>query len=336
MREFELIARVRERLREAGAAGGERVLVGSGDDAAVTVAPGTVVTTVDAVVEGVHFRADAPPRSVGRKALAVALSDLAAMGAEPGEAYVVLGVPDVIDDDRSLEVCEGFISGARDWRVAVLGGDVTRSPVLFLAVTAIGYADSPQRLVRRAGAEPGHAVAVTGELGGAAAGLLLQERPELAAGIGLQLAESLRARQLEPEPRIGAGRALAGAGAAAMIDLSDGLGGDAGHLASAGGVAIEIESAGLPIQPGVTEVARAAGLDPLALVAGGGEDYELLVCVPADRLADARRRLASEGTTLTVIGEAREGSGVILLDPGGGRREAAGFEHFRAAADSPT
>lgn len=335
MREFELIARINERLREAGVDGSGRALVGSGDDAAVTAAEGVVVTSVDAVIEGVHFRADAPPRAVGRKALATAISDLAAMGATPGEAYVILGLPHGRGDDLPMEVCEGLISGAQSWSVSVLGGDVTRSPVVVLAITAVGYADSLDRLVRRDGAEPGQALAVTGQLGGAAAGLLLEERPELAQRIPPELAESLRARQLEPEPLVGAGRALAASGATAMIDLSDGLGGDAGHLANASGISIEIEIVRLPVQAGVAEVAEAAELDPLALATGGGEDYELLVCLPGDRIAEAQSALEAQGTALTVIGQAVDGRGVTLLGPGGERREASGFEHFRPVPGSP-
>ena len=146
--------------------------------------------------------------------------------------------------------------------MAIAGGDVTRAPVLLLAVTVVGTAASAADLVTRAGARPGDLVVVTGELGGAAAGLLLLQRPELARGIDPATASALRARQLAPVPRLAAGRALAGAGASALIDLSDGLGADAGHVAEASGVALDIELDRVPVQPGVEEVARAAGVDP--------------------------------------------------------------------------
>jgi thiamine-monophosphate kinase len=337
--EFELIAALRERLARAGASGPSGALVlGSGDDAAVTVRDGATVTSVDALVEGVHFRV--PPfthRQVGHKALATALSDLAAMGAAPGEAYVQLGVPDDRSDTELLELADGLAELAASCGVAVAGGDVTRAPGLFVAITAVGFARSEDDLVRRSGAAPGDAIAATGELGGAAAGLLLLERPELADAVGADVADALRGRQLEPQPRLGAGRALAGAGAKAMIDLSDGLGADAGHLAEAGGVGIEIELTSLPLQRGVEEVAAAAGVDALDLAANGGEDYELLVVLDA---ADIERPLAAfepadAGVGLTVIGRVVSAEGVVLSGPEG-VRPAGGFDqlrHRRAPAD---
>ena len=169
------------------------------------------------------------------------------------------------------------------------GGDVTRAPVLWIAITVVGHADSAEQLVRRSGASPGDLLAVTGELGGAAAGLLVLERPELADAVGAELAESLRRRQLDPHPRIAAGRALAATGASAMIDLSDGLGGDASHLAAASGVRLAIELDRLPLQAGVRELAAAAEEDVDDLATGRGEDYELLVALAA---ASARRERA--------------------------------------------
>ena len=333
--EFELIAALRERIERAGHAKTSRLVVGSGDDAAVTEVAGAVATTVDAAVEGVHFeRGSSPLRSVGAKALASALSDLAAMGAEPGEAYVQLGVPEGMAEDELLQLADGLADVAIAHAVAIGGGDVTRAPVLMLAITAVGYAASGADLVLRSGARPGDTLAVTGALGGAAAGLLVLRTPELAAGIPEQVTDELRRRQLLPEPRIAAGRALARAGATAMIDLSDGLGADAGHVAKASGVGMRIELSALPLVEGVSAVADAAGLDRFELATAGGEDYELLAALAPERLDAARGALDSVGVRLTAIGEVVEGARVELIDPDGASRPAHGFDQL-AAARSP-
>jgi thiamine-monophosphate kinase len=333
MNEFDLIARLVDtvaRARREGSPGRVEIAVPSGDDAAVTVPKGATVTSVDSLVDGVHFRRQTSPlRSVGRKALGVALSDLAAMGAAPGEAYVQLGVPDDLDEEGCLELGEGLAELAAEHEVAVLGGDVTRAPVLWVAITVVGHADSAEQLVRRAGARPGDLLAVTGELGGAAAGLLLLDRPELADVVEPAVADELRSRQREPQPRIAAGRALARAGATAMIDLSDGLGGDAGHVAAAGGVRLSIELERLPLQAGVHEVATAAGLDARDLATGRGEDYELLVALPPEAADRAGGEVAATGLALTRIGAVEEGEGVLLRAADGSVREPVGFDQLR-------
>lgn len=327
MGEFELLERVRERLP----APGPRVLLGSGDDAAVTVPGGATATSVDALVEGVHFRRDRGSLTqIGRRALATALSDLAAMGAAPGEAYVAVGVPPDLDEAGCLELVDGIVRLAGETDTDVAGGDVTRAPVLTLVVTVVGHAAAPEHLVRRGGASPGDVLVLTGEIGGAGAGLLLLERPGLRDAVPPPAAERLCRRQLDPTPRLGAGQALAAAGATAMIDVSDGLGGDAGHLAAAGAVALQIQAGALPLAEGLTEVAAAAGRDPLELAAAGGEDYELLAALPVDRLADARRRMAEvDEAALTEIGEVRAGTGVEIRQPGGGILRPSGFDQLR-------
>ncbi len=326
MGEFELLARVRERLGPPG----PRIRVGSGDDAAVTVPGGATATSVDALIEGVHFRREwATLAQIGRKALATALSDLAAMGADAGEAYVAVGVPSGLDEHGCLELVGGIVDLATATGTTLAGGDVVRAPVLTLAVTVVGHAADAERLVRRGGAEPGDAVVVTGELGGAAAGLLLLERPGLAASVAGPVAARLRDRQLDPTPRLAAGQALAAASARALIDLSDGLGGDARHLAEAGGIAIAIDADALPLAPGVTEVAAAAGRDPLELAVAGGEDYELLAALPPGSLAEAEARVGETGeTALARIGEVRAGGGVEIRRPGGGILALGGYDQL--------
>jgi thiamine-monophosphate kinase len=336
MGEFELLARMRERLPPSGS----RLRLGSGDDAAVSVPGGATVTSVDALVEGVHFRREqASLEQIGRKALATALSDLAAMGAEPGEAYVVLGVPADLDEDDCLRLLDGLTELAAATGTSLAGGDLTRAPALVVTTTVVGHAASADQFVTRSGARPGDALVVTGELGGAAAGLLLlndgstKDVPVVSRPYGrltTGTSRALIARQLEPEPRLEAGRALAAAGATAMIDLSDGLGGDAGHLAAASGVGLRIDASALPLAAGVAEVAAAAGLDPLQLAVSGGEDYELLAALPPDRLEQASGAVdAASGHVLTAIGKAVRGEGVEIRLPGGELLKATGFDQLR-------
>ena len=334
--EFDLIARLvqvveaagNDRAASSGAAAD--VLIASGDDAAVTAPRGVTATSVDAFVDGVHFRREtAGLEAVGRKAMAAALSDLAAMGAAPGEAYVQLGIPSDLDTDGAVELGTGLAATAAAHQVALIGGDVTRAPALLLGLTVVGHAGSAEELVSRACANHGDAVVVTGELGGAAAGLLLLERPDLDPAISGEVADGLRRRQLDPEPRLRAGRALAAAGATAMIDVSDGLGGDALHVAAASGVRIEIDLKAVPSQAGVAQVAEAAGVDPWDLVAASGEDYELLATLPPAAVAEARTAVERAGAALTEIGRVVAGEGVVLREPDGSERPPAGFDQLR-------
>jgi thiamine-monophosphate kinase len=326
MGEFELLARLRERLPPPDA----RVLVGSGDDAAVTLPGGVTATSVDAIVDGVHFRREqASLAEIGHKALATALSDLAAMGAEPGEAYVVLGIPPDLDEDGCLELVDGLAALAEATGTSLVGGDVTRAPALTLAVTVVGHAAGPELLIGRGGARPGDALVLSGELGGAAAGLLLLEQPRLSDAVGAETASRLRARQLRPQARLATGRALAGVGATAMIDLSDGLGGDGGHLAERSGVALRIDADALPLAKGLAEVAAAAGREPLELAVSGGEDYELLAALPPERLAELAAIAAAAGEgTLTQVGEVLAGEGVEVRLPAGGSLPLASFDQL--------
>jgi thiamine-monophosphate kinase len=322
--EFELIAALRERLQ----APSPPLLLGVGDDAAVSEPEGVTATSVDAIVEGVHFRRpQTPPEAIGRKALATALSDLAAMGARPGEAYVVLGVPPDLDQQGALQLLSGVEEVAARTGTTLAGGDVTRSAVLFVATTVVGHAKAAAELVTRGGARPGDLVAVTGELGGAAAGLRLLES-DAAGELAAEAADLLRSRQLDPRPRLDEGRALAAAGATAMIDVSDGLGADAGHLAEESGLRLEIDLDRLPLAAGVQEIAAASGEDPLELAAGEGEDYELLACLPEGSADSASAAVAGAGGTLTVIGCCVPGEGVKLSSASGRELPARGYDQL--------
>jgi thiamine-monophosphate kinase len=327
MGEFELLARVRERLPPNG----PRVHLGSGDDAAITVPGGATATSVDALVEGVHFRrGDASLAQIGHKALATALSDLAAMGAAAGEAYVVLGLPTDLNEDDCIELLDGMAALAATTGTSLAGGDVSRAAELILTITVVGHAPAPASLISRAGARPGDALVLSGEIGGAAAGLLLLQRPELAEEVAPPIAARLRARQLEPQPRLDAGRALAEAGATAMIDLSDGLGGDAGHLATGSGAKLQVDSDQLPLATGVAEIASAQGWDRRQFAVSGGEDYELLAAIPAGRLDQAAAMVAkgSRGLKLTRIGAVASGEGVEIRLPDGRLLASEGFDQL--------
>jgi thiamine-monophosphate kinase len=324
MGEFELLALLRERLPTAG----PRLVLGSGDDAAITVPGGAVATSVDALVEGVHFRREtASLRQIGRKALSTALSDLAAMGAEAGEAYIVLGAPEGMSEAELLELGEGMAAVAGETGTAIAGGDLTRAPVLTLAVTVTGYAARAEDFVTRGGARPGDILVLTGELGGAAAGLLLLEDPSLPGD------DALRERQLDPTPLLAAGKALAEAGATAMIDVSDGLAGDANHVAVASAALLTIDADALPIAPGVAALAAATDRDALELAASGGEDYELFAALPPDAVVAAQQALAALGTPLTVIGQVESvgtaGPRAELRRRGGGALPSRGFDQLR-------
>jgi thiamine-monophosphate kinase len=326
--EFDLIAAINERLP----APGPRVRVPSGDDAAVVEPRATSAVTVDAIVDGVHFRLDdfgAP--AVGRKALAAGLSDLAAMGASQGEAYVMVGAPPDLDDDRLLGIAEGLAEVASREQVSIVGGDLVSSPVLIVSITAIGYAPGvAARLVTRGGAGPRDVIAVTGELGGAAAALALLNGEGSGSVIQPTVREALLARQLDPVPRLQEGRALAAAGVTAMIDISDGLGADAGHLASSSECRLEIDLDRVPVPDGVAEVAGGRK-EAWQLAASGGEDYELLVTLPPDRVGAAASAVAEAGTKLTEIGYVVEGQGVTLRLPGGGEIQPRGFDQRRGS-----
>jgi thiamine-monophosphate kinase len=305
---------------------GERVLRASGDDAAVARAAGVVVTSIDSVVEGVHFeRATHSFADVGHKALARGLSDLAAMGAEAGEAYVALAAPGDLGEEAAVDLVRGMEELAEATGTTIAGGDVTASPVLAITVSVNGWAEAENDLAYRGGAQPGDLLGVTGELGAAAAGLMLLQGASstLSPGEG----DSLISRHRRPFPQLAAGRALARAGVTSMIDVSDGLATDARHLADASGVAIEVRLEAMPVAAGVEAVAAAAGRDPLELAATGGDDYELLfTAVPADRAA-VEEAARSAGTYARWLGRVAPGSGVVLVGPGGEAVDVAGFEH---------
>jgi len=256
------------------------VEVGVGDDAAVLrPTPGRrLVVTTDVLVAGHHFSAAlSEPEDWGWKAVAVNLSDLAAMGAEARWLVVALTVGPATGSELLDRVYAGLRDACRAYSVALAGGDTSAGPALSLAVTAIGEAE---HAVTRAGARPGDRLAVSGPLGAAAAGLALLRRDDQPAGALLGRFPALAAAHRRPEPQLAAGRRLAAAGATAMVDVSDGLAGDALHLAEASGAGVEVDDDALPVAPGVAEAAALLGLDPVELALAGGEDYVLAAALP--------------------------------------------------------
>jgi thiamine-monophosphate kinase len=333
MNEFELLAKIRGRLARPA----DRVVVGSGDDAAVVRPAGRVsVTSVDSFVEGVHFRfATTSMRDLGHKVLAASLSDLAAMGAEAGEAYIAIGLPQHLGEREVLELAEGAAALAGELGVALCGGDLTRADELFVAVTVVGYADDAGSLAARSGARPGDLVGVTGALGGSGAGMLLLERKP--AGIDVQTGGRLIERHLRPRPLLEAGRALAAAGVSAMLDVSDGVASDLERLCEQSAVSIEAQLGSLPVDEGVGDVAAALGVDPLELAAGAGEDYELLFTASPDAKAGVEQAGEDSGAQVTWIGRVTgsDEARVTLLDAKGEPRRVAGWDHLRRDRGTP-
>ena len=291
-----------------------------GDDCALLSIGGrTLAISIDLSLEGVHFRTDwLALREIGWRATAAALSDLAAEGATPLGVLVSLGVPGnrqrrTGNASPAVQIMAGVGAAARSVGASVLGGDLVRSPRYLVDVCVLGVA---QRPVRRSGARPGDGLWVTGRLGGA--GLALAA---LRAGRGRRLAPALRRRFARPVPRIAAGRWLARRGARAMIDISDGLAGDAGHVAAASGVGVAIELERVPCWPGVT---------PLAAVRSG-EEYELLVAMPRRfGTAGAKAFGRATGLPLTRIGACIAGRGVRMTHDGRPITPPPGFDHFPA------
>ena len=330
MRELELIAALEQVLSQT-APPHARVARWLGDDAAVVRAAGYAVTSIDTSVDGVHFRVgELSWEEIGHRATGSALSDLAAMAADPGEVYLAVGLPAATPLPDALALVTGAARLAGRHGATLAGGDVSRSPTVTVTVTVVGWAQDPGQLVGRDGARPGDLVAVTGALGGAGAGLALLEGRAKAAQVSAAQAAQLHDRFARPEPRIAAGRLLSRLGATALIDLSDGIATDARHVGVAGGVTLVLEGSALPREDGVDAVAGALGSDPRVFAATAGEDYELCVCVPA-----ASRNLVEEawtrdgdGLALTWVGRVAEpgpdGSGVVLRDLGD---ELSGFEH---------
>ena len=297
------------------------VLIGIGDDTALVRTPGTLLLTTDLLVEDEDFRRHGhPARLLGRKALNVNLSDIAAMGGRPLHALVGLAVPGDVDESWLRQFMAGFRAAARESGVALVGGDLSESATIMIAVTVTGRAERP---VRRCGAKPGDGIFVSGTLGDAAGGLRLVEQGGIRGVV--KAVQPLVAAFLDPRPRLELGALLARRRlASAMIDVSDGLSVDLAHICEESGVGAEVEAARVPISAALAHMA----VDPLSLALNGGEDFELLFTVRPEKLDEVERLARRHG--LTRIGRVTAGRKVMLVGPGKKRKalRARGFEHF--------
>ncbi len=297
------------------------VRVGPGDDAAV-LADGTVLST-DLGVEGIHFHLNwISPVEAGYRTAAAGVSDLAAMAAEPIGMLVSVGASG--DGALAEEVMTGVKSFVGDFGLALLGGDLIGSPgPLIVDVVSVGRALTP---LLRSGAKVGDEVWVTGTLGGAAAGVALWRAGDDA------VPRTLREAYAAPQPRVREARWLAEVGATAGIDLSDGLAGDAGHVAAASEVAVVIDRDALPLHPGLEGLQLPGGISAADLALHGGDDFELMVCVPPGLLDGKADDFARQfEVSLTPVGRVTEGAGVLLesRDPDAPTTSSrGGYDHF--------
>jgi thiamine-monophosphate kinase len=309
-----------ERIRAIIAALGGHA-AGLGDDCAlVPLDNGDMLAlSTDTSLEGTHFRRDwLSPEEIGWRAAAAALSDLAAEGAEVIGLLAALTLPGDASDTMVASIMTGMGACVGEVGGKVLGGDLTRGTSLSLTVTVVGRA---ARAVTRHGARPGDGIWVTGTLGSARAALAAWDS-------GREPRPTARIAFARPLPRIAAGRLLADLGATAMIDLSDGLAGDARHVAAASQVSLEIDLVKVPLGAGVSEAALAMQVPAAVFAAEGGEDYELLATLPPRSAARLKRATGEIGIPFTLIGSVRAGEGVRLhLD--GTDVVLSGYDHFR-------
>lgn len=319
--EFELIGRLSRRF---AAPDPERLIVGIGDDAAVWSATDAapVVATTDTMVAGVHFLPDRVSwNDVGWKALAANISDIAAMGARPAFALVTVALPPETPVATLEELYDGIDACARDYDVTIAGGDIVAAPVFAITIALYGYAtmssDATPLLLRRDGARPGDAIAVTGALGGSAGGL----RALLESPAASETHAALVRRHMRPSPRVDAGLAAVAAGVRCGMDISDGLVQDLGHVCEASGVGSEVWLDRVPLDD---DLVAAYPDEARAFAATGGEDYELLLVAPEDTL----QRMTGDHT---IIGRVVAGAGVRVLDADGGEVTfpASGWDHLR-------
>lgn len=309
-------------LAKMAGGGDERLLIGIGDDAAAWRGDDSIqLASVDSFIEGVHFTPETTPwPDVGWKALAINLSDIAAMGGIPRYALVSLALPDDSEVEDVAALYNGMLKLAKQYGVSIIGGDISRAPMVAISITILGSSPA-QKILTRSSARPGETVAVTGRLGAAAAGLEV-----LSKGRKLDPEATTRLKNafLHPTPRIAEGLLLVEQGVKTAIDISDGLVADLSQIGKASQVGARIEVERVPVEPAVK---TAFGERALEFALSGGEDYELLFTASAE-IVDKVKRAAS--VPVTAIGEIVAGKGVSLVDKAGNpfKLKKAGWEHF--------
>ncbi len=305
--EFGLISRIVSRLEI-----GPTCLLGPGDDAAVVVAPdGRIVASTDVLVEGRHFRRDwSSGTDVGHRAAAANLADIAAMGAAPTALLVALCVPPDLEVSWAEDLADGLSAEAAKVGASVVGGDMSASPTLTVAVTALGDLRG-QAPVVRSGAQPGDVVALAGRIGYAAAGYTVLSR-------GFRTPKVLVEAHRRPEVPYSAGLAAARLGATSMIDVSDGLLADLGHIATASVVGIDVHADAFDIPSQMRDAASALGVDPYSWILGGGDDHALAATFPPE---------VSRPPYWHAVGVVHEGTGVTV--DGKTWSGSSGWDHFR-------
>ncbi|MFU8858562.1 MAG: thiamine-phosphate kinase [Deferrisomatales bacterium] len=303
--------------------------VGPGDDAAVLPAPtGALLFTTDQLVEDVHFRRrTTAARDLGYKCVAANASDIAAMGGRPLAYTVCLAAPGELSADWVTQLYEGLEEGAAAFRCPLVGGDTSAAPQVVLSIALLGVA-AAHGPVLRSGARPGEDLFVSGSPGESAAGLRLLESGQ---PLGEPRREALVLRHVRPEPRLALGASLGEAGlASALIDVSDGLLQDLGHVLRASGVGAEIWAERLPVSVALAGVSRELGVDPERLVLAGGEDFELLFTAAPERRGDVLQVAREAATPVRRIGRVVREPGVNLTRRGTAvpLPRARGFDHF--------
>ncbi len=322
--EFALIDRIVAEINRVKPGEWQSVLAGPGDDAALIQLRGRYqIATTDCLIEGVHFERDFLDwESLGWKALATSLSDIAAMGGTPKYALVSLDQPASTDFDDIVKLYQGMLMLAKESGTVIAGGNISRASELGIHTTVIGVVDSPSKALLRSKAKIGDVIAVTGSLGAAAAGL---RTPYRSLGIGHSDAEALQRAFWHPQPRLKVGQLLVKNGIKCAIDISDGFLADLGHILEASGVGARVEAERIPIHPSVVTI---YGEEALQMALSGGEDYELLF---TGKEAAVSKVAAEAGCNVTVIGKIIRGAEKLNVVNSHGRKmriESTGWQHF--------